>query len=66
MYYAIEITGYGKRQRFNIKKVIGNGTYPFNCVGYGSLEDALKAAKENGLEIKAIGDIWQIINKEAK
>ncbi len=66
MYYAIEIVGYGKRQRFNIKKVIGNGTYPFNCVGYDSLEDALKAATEKGIEIKAIGDLWQIINKGDK
>ena len=61
MDYAIEITGYGKRRRYCIKKVINKAVYPFNCVGYGTEEEARQAAAEKGIEIAKCGDLWEII-----
>ena len=66
MYYAIEIVGYRKRRRFVIKKVISNGTYPINFHAYETEAAAKHAAKEMGIKIQCTGEIWHIINKEAK
>ncbi len=66
MYYAIEIVGYGKRQRYCIKKVISKTSVnPFDGKWYATETDAMHAAKQAGIEIKCTGDLWQII-KEAK
>lgn len=62
MYYAIEIIG----RKYCIKKVIGNGTYPVNFQAYKTEAAAKQAAKEMGIKIHCTGDVWQIINKEAK
>ena len=60
MYYAIEIIA---GRHYTIRRVIGNSDEPTNRIAYRSLEAAQAAAKEMGVEIKAIGDIWQIIDK---
>ena len=60
MYYAIEIIA---GRHYTIRRVIGNSVEPTNRIVYRSLEAAQAAAAEMGVEIKAIGDIWQIIDK---
>ena len=60
MYYAIEIIG---GRHYTIRRVNGNVDEPTNRIAYQSLEAAQAAAQEMGVEIKAIGDIWQIIDK---
>ena len=46
MYYAIQIIGYGKRQRFIISQVIpGKGTNPTNGKNYPTEEAAREAEK---------------------
>ena len=60
MYYAIEIIG---GRHYTIKRVTENSVEPTNRIAYRSLEAAKAAAKEMGIEIKTIGDIWQIIDK---
>lgn len=60
MYYAIEIIG---GRHYTIRRVSRCCVEPTNRIAYQSLEAAKAAAKEMGVEIKAIGDIWQIIGK---
>lgn len=50
-------------RHYTIKRVTENSVDPTNRIAYQSLEAAQAAAKEMGVEIKAIGDIWQIIDK---
>lgn len=62
MYYAIEKIGYGKRQRYIIKKVNNRGL--LFCVEnkwYKTAEEAQAAAEALGLKIERIGDLWEII-----
>ena len=62
MYYAIQIIGYGKRQRFIISQVIpGKGTNPTNGKNYPTEEAAREAAAAAGYKIKLTGDYWKII-----
>lgn len=60
MYYAIEIIG---GRHYTIKRVTENIVEPTNRIAYRSLEAAQAAAAEMGVEIKVVGDIWQIIGK---
>ena len=60
MYYAIEIIA---GRHYTIRRVSRCCVEPTNKIAYQSLEAAKAAAKEMGVEIKAIGDIWQIIDK---
>lgn len=66
MYYAIEIIGYGPKQRYSIKDVWKDGTsvilHP--VIGgktFRTEEAARKAAEERGIEIELVGDFYQII-----
>ena len=65
-YYAIEIVGYGKKQRFVVKEVVRDGkygsvtTYPVEPP-FLTEERARAAAEQAGIEIKKIGDAYQII-----
>ena len=62
MYHAIEIVGYGKRQRFCIKQVLSNtAVNPYDGKHYATEAAAMQAAREAGIKIKCTGDLWQII-----
>ena len=62
MYYAIQVIGCGKKQRFIIQHVIpGRGTNPTDGKKYLTMEDAKKAADAAGYEIAKAGDYWEII-----
>ena len=62
MYYAIQIIGSGKNQRFVIQRVIkGRGTNPTTGKSYKTENDARKAAAELGYTIEKCGDYWEII-----
>ena len=62
MYYAIQVIGYGKKQRFVIQHVIpGRGTNPTDGKKYATLEDAKTAAAAAGYHIEKTGDYWEII-----
>ena len=62
MKYAIEIIGYGRRQRYAIKSVSSSGLIsPVNYKVYKDQETATKAARDLGIEISAIGDVYKIL-----
>ena len=66
MYYAIEIIGYGPRQRYTIKDVWKDGTSVIlHPVMGGRIfrteEAAREAAADHGIEIELVGDFYQII-----
>lgn len=66
-YYAIQIIGYGSKQRYVIKDVWkeGKGSYAFYPVKtgrpYRTLEGAQRAAVEMQIEIEVIGDLYEIM-----
>lgn len=66
MIYAIETTGFGKRTRYAIKAVDERGTIPVNYVTYRTEADARAAAELLGLQITAVGDIWQLLHAVRK
>ena len=61
MYYAIMIIG---GRWYTIRKVIGDAVWTTNKISYRSYDEAMEAAREMGVEIKAVGDIYQIIDLE--
>lgn len=63
MYFAIEKIG----RRYCIKWIDDNNTvWPTNGKVYQTENDAMQAAKQEGIKIRCTGDIWEIINKEEK
>lgn len=60
MTYGIEIYGHGARRRYVLKALIPNGTLPIDGKCYKSEEAARSAAKAQGLEIVAVGDLWTL------
>lgn len=64
-YFAIEVIGYGKHQKYCIKQVIKNGydviikSYDFKV--YRTEESAKNAAANYNIEIKKIGDCYKIM-----
>lgn len=67
MHYAIQVVGYGAKQRYCIKDVWKDkdGTTFLHPVFPGRTfrteEAARAAAAENGIEIEIVGDLYQII-----
>ena len=62
MYHAIEKIGCGKRTRYCIRKVTGTGLLiPVYGKAYRTEDAARAAATALGIEIKKIGDLWEII-----
>lgn len=63
MYYAIEIIGHGRRQRFAIKAVKPHrGTYPVLNKTYKSEAAARVAAREMNIDIVTVGDFYSILS----
>lgn len=61
MRYAIEVIGYGKRQRYTIKAVTESGLIvPVDCKVYKTEQAARTAAKELGAEIAVVGDFYKV------
>lgn len=65
-YHAIEIIGYGTKRRYIIREVVREGKFgPVHAWSieppYRTEESAREAAKANGIEIKKVGDFYQII-----
>lgn len=61
MMYAIEIIG-GARKRYAIKHILNNGTIcPTDGKAYRTEEAARAAADILGVEIAAVGDLWQLL-----
>lgn len=61
-YYAIQVIGCGKRQRFAIQLVTpGKGTTPTTGRSYATLEQAQAVAAANGYTIEKVGDYYTII-----
>lgn len=58
-YFAIEVI---RKDLFAIKKIVCEyATVPVDRVGYITLQDALKSAEDQGLEIEKIGSLYEII-----
>ena len=64
MYFAIQVVGSGKRRRYGVVKVTGAALNPTTGRSYSTESEARSAAAALGVEVRACGDLWQIINKE--
>lgn len=66
-YYAIQIIGYGKNRRWCLKEVETAGPFgpvlvrPVDARPFRTEESARNFAKYKGLEIRKIGDAYQIL-----
>lgn len=59
--YGIEIIGYGKRRRYCVKELVRNGLNPTDGRAYRTEEAARDAAGRMGVEIVAVGDLWELL-----
>ena len=60
-HYGIEIIGYGKRRRYVPKQIFpGNGTTPIGKA-CKTEEEARAAAAAYGVEVEAVGDLWELL-----
>lgn len=62
-YYAIQTIRGSLCTVYVIRRICGDDISPACNGSHETLEAAQAAAHEMGVEIKAIGDIWQIIGK---
>ena len=61
-HYAIEIIGSGKTKHYCLKRVTETGRVdPVDYKAYRTESAARDAAKDLGIEIQCVGDLWETI-----
>ena len=60
--YGIQVTGYGKRRKYAVRRIVQNGTYPVGyCKVWKTEEEARADAAALGVEISVVGDLWELV-----
>ena len=60
-HYAIEAIGTGTNTRYCVKQVYKGGTHPAIYKTFKTVKSALEAAFIAGIEVEAVGDLYEII-----
>ncbi len=63
--YAIEVIRVRRDKRYAIRRVCGSFAVPVEAIGrsYDSETDAQRAARDMGVSIEAVGDLYQICRR---
>ena len=60
-HYAIETIGNGQNTRYVVKQIFRNGTAPAINKVFRTVGEAARAALLVGIEVEAVGDLYEII-----
>ena len=67
MHHAIETVHVLRRKRYILRRVVGSFAAPAEAVGksYATETEARRAARDMGVSIEAVGDLYQICRTRA-
>lgn len=67
MHHAIETVHVRRRKKYILRRVVGSFAVPVEAIGrsYSSEADARRAARDMGVSIEAVGDLYQICRTRA-
>ena len=62
MHHAIETVHVRRRKRYILRRVVGTFAAPVEAIGksYATETEARRAARDMGVSIEAVGDLYQI------
>lgn len=65
MHHAIETVHVRRRKKYILRSVVGSFAVPVEAIGrsYDSETDAQRAARDMGVSIEAVGDLYQICRR---
>ena len=65
MHHAIETVHVRRRKKYILRSVVGSFAVPVEAIGrsYDSEADARRAARDMGVSIEAVGDLYQICRR---
>ena len=67
MHHAIETVHVRRRKRYILRRVVGTFAAPVEAIGksYATETEARRAARDMGVSIEAVGDLYQICQTRA-
>ena len=67
MHHAIETVHVRRRKRYILRRVVGTFAAPVEAIGksYATETEARRAARDMGVSIEAVGDLYQICRTRA-
>ena len=65
MHHAIETVHVRRRKKYILRRVVGSFAVPAEAVGksYATEAEARRAARDMGVSIEAVGDLYQICRR---